>query len=483
MAPGAGISRGAGMRPFDPAALLDRPEVRAHDPARVETLLGLLGRPAEAGRGGRRLVERLPHGSVAFFLPDAPAGAPLRLLEFDRHGRLTLAIHRDHRGRLERIWLLDPSGRPIGVERGVGAHPLWGRSDQVCRLAPGAPFEVREVLTLFQSVDWEAIAAIPPLAEPGRLPAGAGSALLNLLACLLQDQGRTVVRYRGPYPTEQLFLALLEAFRYDPGVPDPLGRFLAGAEAMALSGQSREAPLDWTPAPHERLFPAPGVYVQLRDGVEKVVVDGRSYYRPRWQGVFRREHRTVRAVGEGTTARYAASLVAMETVLEDHLILDAEGEILARPEPHTVEAPRAPLTGAWGRPLLETVVRESTPLLETAIREVFPRLRLAWGPVKGDLVEAEREAVTLNPALAAVYRARLRTLTDPGERLALAARLFGEVANLIAPMVRLAAQRWLEGLPPAEREETFTPQPQAPEPDRALPALLAALADGRELPS
>jgi len=462
-------------------ALLDRAEVRAHDPARVETLLERLAGPRPARL--QTLVERLPYGSVTFFLPDRPLGTSLRFLEFDRHGHLTLAIHRDHRGRLERIWLLNQDGGGVGVERGVAFHPLWGPSDQVYRLGPEAPFEVREALTVFQNVEWEAIEAIPPLAEPGRLPAGAGSALLNLLACLLQDQGRTVVRYRGPYPTEQLFLALLEAFRYDPGVADPLERFLAGAEETALGGEAREAPLDWAPAPHERLFQGPGIYVQLRDGVEKVFLDGRAYYRPRWQGVFRHEYRGVRAVGEGVERRYAASLVALETVLEDHLILAAAGEVLARPEPRAADTPRMSLSEAWLRPLLEAVIRESTPLLETAIREVFPRLRLAWGPVKGDLVEAGREAVTLNPALVAVYRARLRTLADPGERLALAARLFGEVANLIAPAVRLAAQRWLEALPPAEREEALTPAPQAAQPAKGLNALLGALADGRELPS
>jgi len=463
----------------DLAALLERAEVRAHDPARVEALLERLAEPSDASRpGGRRLVERLPHGSVAFFLPDGP---PLRFLEFDRHGRLVLAIHRDRRGRLERVWLLDPTGGAVGVERGVASHPLWGSSDQVYRLGPGGPFAISEALTLFQSVDWEAIAAIPPLAEPGRLPPGAGSSLLNLLARLLQDQGKATVRYRGPYPTEQLFLALLEAFRYDPGVPDPLARFLAGAEATALTGGSAEAPLDWTPAPHERLFAGPGVYVQLRDGVEKAVVDGRAYYRAVWQGLVRRDHRVVRPIGEGRERRYVASLVAMETVLEDHLILAAQGEVIGRPEPRAVEAPRVPLTGAWGRPLLEAIVRESTPLLEAAIRAVYPSLRLAWGPVQGDLVEEGPEGLTVSATLVGVYRARLAALPDPGSRLALAGRLFEEVVELIAPAVRLAAQRWLETLPPAERQEALTP-PQAAEPEQGLPALLPALADSRELP-
>lgn len=470
------------MTSSDLAALLDRAEVRAHDPGRVEALLERLADPSQGARpGGRRLVERLPHGSVAFFLPDGP---PRRFLEFDRRGRLTLALHRDRRGRLDRIWLLNQDGGAIGVERGIASHPLWGPSDRISRLAPGAPFEVAEPLTVFQSLDYEAIVAIPPLAEPGRLPPGAGSALLNLLARLLRDQGRATVRYRGPYPTEQLFLSLLESFRYDPAVPDPLDRFLAGAEETALHGRGQEAPLDWIPAPHERLFAAPGVYIQLRERVEKVVVEGRSYYRPRWQGLLRRDHRVVREVGEGAERRYVASLVALDTVVEDHLVLDAEGEPVARLAPALADTARAPFTPSWDSPLAEAIVRESTPLLETAIREVLPLLRPSWGPVRGDLVEAGPAGLTLSPTLVAVYRGRLRTLADPGERLALGARLFGEVVNLIAPTLRLAAQHRLEALPPDERESRLTPPRQegTPEAARVLETLLAALAEGRDLP-
>lgn len=468
------------------AALLDRTEVRAHDPGRVEALLALLSgsAPAPSGvvmRGDQKLVERLPHGSVAFFLPDGPPGPPQRFLEFDRRGRLTLTLHRDRRGRLERIWLLNQDGGAIGVERGIASHPLWGPSDRISRLAPGAPFEVAEPLTVFQSLDYEAITAIPPLAEPGRLPPGAGSALLNLLACLLRDQGRATVRYRGPFPTEQLFLSLLEGFRYDPAVPDPLDRFLAGAEETALHGRGQEAPLDWIPAPHERLFAAPGVYVQLREQVEKVVVEGRSYYPPRWQGLLRREHRVVREVGDGEERRYVASLVALDTVVEDHLVLDAEGEPVARLAPALTDTARTPFTPSWDSPLAEAIVRESTPLLETAIREVLPLLRPSWGPVRGDLVEAGPAGLTVSALLAGVYRARLAALSDPDARLVLAAKLFGEVIGLIAPGVRLAAQRWIEALPPDERATRLTSPAaaEAAEPDQAL---LVALADGRELP-
>jgi hypothetical protein len=93
---------------------------------------------------------------------------------------------------------------------------------------------------------------IPPLFAPARLPPGAGTAVLNLIAGLMKDQGVARVRYRGPYPTEQLFTALLECFRHDPALDDPLRRFMD------------EGDVDWLPAPHERHLVAPGVSVQLR---------------------------------------------------------------------------------------------------------------------------------------------------------------------------------------------------------------------------
>src|SRR5439155_370570 len=84
---------------------------------------------------------------------------------------------------------------------------------------------------------------------------------LNLIAELAREQGAARLAYRGPYPTEQLFLALLESFRYEPAdAADPLAAFMSGG-------------LAWTPAPHERLFAADGLYVQRRGRVEKVVFE------------------------------------------------------------------------------------------------------------------------------------------------------------------------------------------------------------------
>ena len=135
---------------------------------------------------------------------------------------------------------------------------------------------------MFAALDWTRVNGIPPLAEPARLPAGAGTAVLNLIARLAADQRVPELRYEGPYPTEHLFLALLESFRWiGPGGADPLAAFMTGG-------------LTWAPAPHARAFEPEGVYVQRRARVEKIVVAGRAFYRPDWQGVGRRTPRVVR---------------------------------------------------------------------------------------------------------------------------------------------------------------------------------------------
>ena len=76
--------------------------------------------------------------------------------------------------------------------------------------------------------------------------------MLNLVASLMKDQGVARVRYRGPFPSEQLFTTLLECFRYDPGQALPLERFLA------------DGGLDWLPAPYESHRVAAWATVQLR---------------------------------------------------------------------------------------------------------------------------------------------------------------------------------------------------------------------------
>ena len=60
------------------------------------------------------------------------------------------------------------------------------------------------------AVEWGRVGDIPTVAEPARIPPGGGTAILNLLSLLAREQGLPRVVYDGPYPTEALFLSLLE---------------------------------------------------------------------------------------------------------------------------------------------------------------------------------------------------------------------------------------------------------------------------------
>jgi hypothetical protein len=336
--------------------------------------------------------------------------------EMDRHGAPVSELTWTADGRLERAAVRIPDGSWISVHPGAGAAGPWGASDE---LRHGA-----QRLTPFAALDWTRIDRIPPLAEPARLPPGAGTAVLNLLARLAAEQGVGTLRYEGPYPTEQLFLALLESFRWtgDAGA-DPLAAFMAGG-------------LAWTPAPHARAFEAGGVYVQRRARVEKIVLGGRVFYRPDWQGVGRRTARVVR--DDGDTVR--ASLQVLGVVLEDQVVLDREGAVLALPPPPADPPAHEPLPAALVRGLTAAVVAASAPALAGAIRRAAAELAFEWGPVPADLVASTPAAVRLSPRLLRALRAVAERAGTRGERLGAALAALGAAADLVGDELRRRAQ-------------------------------------------
>lgn len=409
------------------------------------------------------------HGTVVTRI-SGPAGRRLRVSEVDRHGSHLLVAEWDDAARLRRAKLRIPDGTWIGIEAGAAESPIWGRSDRLWRLAHDQPFDPVEPLTVFQSVDYGAVGFIPPLAEPARLPPGAGTAVLNFLASLLTDQGMPSVRYRGPYATEQLFTALLESFRYDPAATSPLEEFMG-------------SDLSWTPAPHERLFSPEGIYVQLRDGIEKVVFQERAYYRRRWQGVIRDEPRVVREDGE----RVICSLRVMGEVVEDHLILDRNGNVLTVPPLQPPKGERAPFSPRWRSAVGELIAHGSTPLLRPSILGAMEGLRLEWGPVAGDLVRTAGDHMIVSLHLPRVFRLKLDAQNEPGERLNVALRLVTEVAKLLGPAVRGRAQAALASLPEsgqrAALELAATTSAAASALEACLDQLVRGLLAGADLPS
>jgi hypothetical protein len=440
-------------------AWLGDPLVVIQDPETTSRLGAALTAPAEGGL----LVRVGPHGGVSCSAKKA-GGPPLRLIEFDRHGNLLTLARWDEAERLRWAKLRLPDGRWLGIEPGSAESAVWGKSDRLCLLADGAPFKPIEELSHFRAVEYRAVAAIPPLAEPHRLPPGAGTAVLNFLACLLADQGSPRVFYRGPYPTEQLFTALLECFRYDPGAASPLAQFL-------------ESDLPWTPAPHERRFLSGGIYVQLRDGVEKVVFRGKAYYRRQWQSVIRSEPGVVRE-DEG---RVICSLWALGEPVEDHLILDPDGEVAETPEPGTEAGPVEPLSPAWRSALGAILAQQSAPALRPWLAEALHSVRLEWGPVSRDLLAVSESRLVLSLRLPRLLRRRLADCQSEAERLRLAVALVAKVSRLVGPTLRLRAQELLALLPEATQRRALE-RPAAAPPLTSLETLARALAAGGGCP-
>src|SRR5437016_5691643 len=285
--------------------------------------------------------------------------------------------------------------------------------------------------------------------EAGRVPHGAGSAVLNLVAALMKDQGVARVRYRGPFPSERLFTTLLECFRYDPRQTLPLERFVA------------DGGLDWLPAPYESHRVAPWVTVSLRESIDTVTADGITFSRPDWQGVARREPRVVRVDGE----RVRCSFWVLGGPLEDRLGLDQAGEVLEAPAAKEPEAAPAPLPPFWHTAPADLIARERAAPLAAAIKEVLRDVAIEWGAVPDDLLRAWDRRIRLSGRLREAGQASLRGAAPGQERAEQALRFILEVARLLGPEVRTRAQALLEALPESEQRRRLEAAAAEPPPE------------------
>ena len=159
----------------------------------------------ELRHNARLVARRSRHGSLSLFVPgDGPPHQPLRLATFDRHGRLLLLLSWQDEGSsqraLQRFKVRGLDGRFLGVVAATASHLGWGISDCVWTLDGEVGFRQQRFLTLFRAVNYTDVAAIPPLDDPGLLPTGAGSSLLNVLSLLSQDQGSRFSATVAPTP-------------------------------------------------------------------------------------------------------------------------------------------------------------------------------------------------------------------------------------------------------------------------------------------
>jgi hypothetical protein len=145
------------------------------------------------------------------------------------------------------------------VDGAVLHHPLLGDAHTVGD-------------TAMTALDWARPAEIPVIAAPGRLPLGAGAAILNTIALLARDAGVAALRYAGPYPTAALWKSLARSFRCGAGE----AAFTAGVLDRAVRVARDPIPVDFVPAPHERVA-IPRGFVELRGRLERAVIDGVGY--------------------------------------------------------------------------------------------------------------------------------------------------------------------------------------------------------------
>jgi len=378
-----------------------------------------------------------------------------RVVRHDRRARPSAVVEWQAGGALAAASVRIPDGSWVSIEPRAGVQAPWGAID---RLWHGTEIGRRTTpLTVFGAVDWARVTAIPPLAEPARLPSGAGTAVLNLLAGLAEEQRVAHLAYVGPYPTEALFLALLECF--SPAMPgdDPLAQFTAGGFA-------------WTPAPFTPSF-EDEAYVQWRDRIEKVVWRGRTYYREDW-GVIRR--RAPLRVHDGADGVRCA-LWALGAPLEDHLLLATDGTPHAVVATSATQAPPQRMVRAVRDGLVEIVVASSAAPLAAGLREITAGVTFTWGPVPLALAQVRAGEVRVSSRLATVFARRLATTATPERRARLGLAMLAEMASAVGDALRARAQARLAAASPDAQTAAFAKPDENPETARAITAAVAAL--------
>jgi hypothetical protein len=206
------------------------------------------------------------------------------------------------------------------VDPDVVEHPLLGDAQLILR--DGEP------ITAMSAIDWQRPTQIPTIAEPRALPRGTGTMLINEIALRAQRAGVRTLRYAGPYPTPALFTTLLRSFRTSA----PEATFTADVLGRAMRLARDEVAVDFTPAPFERRA-TPYGSIDVRDGIERAVVDGVLYDREGVVGSVARLDLDGDAAG--TLSSYLAVLAFGEAVWKTIATISADGELVgeARPIP------------------------------------------------------------------------------------------------------------------------------------------------------
>lgn len=338
---------------------------------------------------------------------------------------------------LAQISLQLPDQRWLAILPKAATHPVLGQCDLVCgpfehQGEAMAPEAVRTPITPFRAVDWTAPEAIPPLAEPGRLPAGGGAAILNLVAIVAARAGIGALRYTGPYPTEGLFDSLHTSFALgEADAADPVAtcaRFTEGVEESAMSTVDKTPAVDWHPRPFTWRWSEGGTCAQSRQaGVEAIYIEGRPYT---LQG---RSRRLIPTDG-GFTAEVHLGGVCWAEIAT----FDPEGALVGGPHPlPATESPMVgqPLPEGFRQALVRALPPRAPALMAPALGALLEAIPLEWGDAGADEAIIRDGRLIVHAELASRLKGR-----PPGEALEALARIIEGPAR--RETQRQMAQLW-----------------------------------------
>lgn len=309
----------------------------------------------------------------------------------ERDGRLVRIVDRGGAVHAELVWAsggIDRAGpeRPAGLPRLVRLVVANATVDGAVihhRLL-GAAHRVGD--TAMSALVWARPTELPAIAEPGRLPLGAGAAILNTIAVLAQRAGVRSLRYAGPYPTTALWRTLARSFRCDAGE----AAFTAGALDRALRVARDPIAVDFAPAPHERIAIAGG-FVELRDQIERVVLDGVAYEpggSPARLEVSHEARHCELWFGDAPYARVATLTPDGTLLAGPHAIPPCESSVLGREFPLAL------------RLAIAELVADAVPTpLAAAARELCAAQGLRWADLGARAAREQADGFAVHAAL------------------------------------------------------------------------------------
>ena len=156
------------------------------------------------------------------------------------------------------------------------------------------------------------------------------------------------------------------------------------------------------------------------------------------------------------------SLWALGAVLERHLVLTPEGDVVAVHEP--IADGSATAVGAdVAAGLVAIVTASSAPPLAAAIRAEAAALAFTWAPLPGELAVVTPGHAHLSRAVLAALQARVTAAAGRVEQVRLGFAALAELAAALGDALRARAQVRLAAEPPAAQARALSATPSSEE--------------------